>query len=50
MFYQNSSRGKEKFVLLRAGLSRVPSTLSIIFSLKSLLSLVKIEKPLKNGE
>ena len=36
--------GKEESTLLRQGLSHAISRLSIIFSLKSLLSLVKIEK------
>ena len=35
--------------LLRTGLSRAISRLSIIFSLKSLLSVVKIEKSSKDG-
>ena len=48
--YLNSSKGKEESPLLRVGLSRTISRLSIIFSLKSLLSLVKIEKSLKDGE
>ena len=48
--YQNSSKGKEKSTLLRPTLLPAISRLSIIFSLKSLLSLVKIEKPSKDGE
>ena len=48
--YQNSSKGKEKCTLLRTTLLLAISRLSIIFSLKSLLSLVKIEKPSKDGE
>ena len=43
MLYQNRSKGKEESALLRQGLSRAIRRLSIIFSLKSLLSLVKIE-------
>ena len=43
MLYQNRSKGKEESTLLRQGLSRAIRRLSIIFSLKSLLSLVKIE-------
>ena len=45
-----NSKGKEESTLLRIGLSRVISRLSIIFSLKSLLSLVKMEKSSKDGE
>ena len=44
VMYQNSSKGKDESALLRQGLSREIRRLSIIFSLKSLLSLVKIEK------
>ena len=44
VIYQNSSKGKEESALLRQGLSRAVGRLSIIFSLRSLLSLVKIEK------
>ena len=43
MLYQNSSKDKEESALLRQGLSSAVSRLSIIFSLKSLLSLVEIE-------
>ena len=50
MLYQNSSKENEEAALLRTGLSRVISRFSIIFSLKSLLSLVKIEKSSKDGE
>ena len=42
--YQNSSKSKGGSALLRQGLSCAINRLSIIFSLKSLLSLVKIEK------
>ena len=41
---QNSSKDEEESALLRQGLSRAIRRLSIIFSLKSLLSLVKIGK------
>ena len=41
MLYQNSSKRKEESALLRTGLSRAISSLSITFSLKSLLSLAK---------
>ena len=41
MLYRNSSKSKEESILLRQSLSRAISRLSIIFSLKSLLSLVK---------
>ena len=44
MLYQNSYKGKDESTLLRQGLSGAVSRLSIIFSLKSLLSMVKIEK------
>ena len=44
------SKCKEESALLRIDLSRAIRTLSIIFSLKSLLSLVKIEKSSKDGE
>ena len=50
MLYKNSSKGKEESALLRIGLSRAISRLSINFSLKTLLSLVKMEKPSKDGE
>ena len=50
MLYQNSSKGKEKSALLRIGLSRAICKLSIIFSLKSLLSPVKMEKSSKDGK
>ena len=50
MLYDNSSEGKEKPALLRIGLSHAITRLSIILSLKSLVSLVKMGKPLKNGE
>ena len=43
MLYQNSSKGKEESALLRQGLSRAISRLSIIFSLELLTPLVKIE-------
>ena len=43
MLYQNISKGKEKSALLRQGLSHAISWLYIIFSLTSLLFLVKIE-------
>ena len=49
MLYQNSSKGNEDSTLLRTALSRGISSFSIIFSLKSLLSLVKIEKVSKDG-
>ena len=44
------SKTKEESALLRTGLSRAISKLSIIFGLKSLLSLVKIEKFSNDGE
>ena len=44
------SKTKEESALLRTGLSRSISKLSIIFNLKSSLSLVKIEKFSKDGE
>ena len=47
MLYQNSSKDNEESTLLRTGLSCAISSLSIIFSLKSLLSLVKMEKSSK---
>ena len=50
MLYQNSCKGKEESALLRAGLSHAIKRLSIIFSLKSLPCLVKIEKSSKDGE
>ena len=50
MLYQNSSKGKEESALLRTGLSRTICRLSFIFSLKSLLSLVKMEKSSKDGQ
>ena len=50
MLYQNSSKGKEESALLRTGLSRAISWLFIMFSLKSLLSLIKIENSLKHGD
>ena len=43
MLYQNSLKVKEESTLLRQGLLGAISRLSIILSLKSLLSLVKIE-------
>ena len=43
MLYQNSSKAKEESTLLRQGLSRAISRLSISFSLKLLLFLVEIE-------
>ena len=46
----NSSKGKQEYALLRIGLSRAISRLSIIFSLESILSLVKMEKSSKDGE
>ena len=46
----NSSKDKEESALLIIGLPRAISRLSIIFSLKSLLSLVKMEKSSKDGE
>ena len=49
-FKINSSKGNEDSTLLRTGLSRAVCGLSIISSLKSLLSLVKIEKFSKDGE
>ena len=42
--------GKEESALLRIGLSRAISWLSIIFSLNSLLSMVKMETSSKDGE
>ena len=50
MLYQNSSKGKQEFVLLRTSLSHAISRLYIIFSLKSSLFLFKIEKSSKDGE
>ena len=50
MLYQNSSEGKEESTLLGKGLSHTISRLSIIFSLKPLLDLVKIEKSSEDGE
>ena len=47
---KNSSKDKEESALLRIGLSRAISRLSIILSLKSLLSLVEMEKSSKDGE
>ena len=41
---KKSPKGKKKSALLRQDLSRATCNLSIIFSLKSLLSLVKKEK------
>ena len=49
MLYQNSSKDNEESTLKRTGLSCTISRLSIIFSLKLLLSLVKIEKSSKDG-
>ena len=50
MLYENSSKGKEESALLRQGLSHAINRLSIIFSLKPLLSMVKIEKSSEDGE
>ena len=50
MLYENSSTGNEESAFLRTGLSRKISRLSVTFSLKSLLSQVKIEKSSKDGE
>ena len=50
MLNENSSKGKEESGLLRIGLSRAISRFSIIFNLKSLLSLVKMEKSSKDGQ
>ena len=50
MLYQNSSKDNDESTLLRTGLSRAFTRLSIIFNLKSLLALVKIEKSSKDGE
>ena len=44
MLYQYSSKGKEESAFLRQSLSRAISRLSIILSLRSLPSLVKMEK------
>ena len=46
----NSSKGNEESALLRIGLSCAISRLSIILSLKSLLSLVKMEKSSKEAQ
>ena len=46
----NSSKSKEEYSLLRIGLSRAISRGSINFSLKSLLSLFKMERSSKDGE
>ena len=43
MLDQNISKGKEESALLRQDLLRVIRRLSIIFGLKSLLSIVKVE-------
>ena len=43
MLHQNGSKGNEESAFLRLGLSHEVRKLSIMFSLKSLLSLVKIE-------
>ena len=50
MLYQNSTEGKVESASLRTSLSREISKLSLTFSLKSLLSLVKIEKSSKDGQ
>ena len=50
MFYQNSSKGNEESALLRTVLSRAISKLSIIFSVNSLIFLVKIEDSSKDGQ
>ena len=50
MLHQNNSKGKEESALLRIGLSRTISRLSIIFSLKSLFFLVKMENSSKDGD
>ena len=50
MLYQNSCKDNEEPAMLRTGLSHAINRVSIIFSLKSLLSLVKIEKYSKDGE
>ena len=50
MLYQNSCKGKNESALLRASLSHAISRISIIFNLKLLLSLVKIEKSSKYVE
>ena len=44
MLCQNSPKVNRKSALLRTAMSQAISRLSIFFSLKSLLSLVKIEK------
>ena len=50
MLNQNNSKGHEESALLRIGLSRAISRLSAVLSLKSLLSMVKIEKTSEDGE
>ena len=50
MFYQNSSKGNEESALLRTVLSRAISKLCIIFSVNSLIFLVKIEDSSKDGQ
>ena len=50
MLYQNSSKDNDESTLLRTSLSRAITRLSIIFNLKLLLALVKIEKSSKDGE
>ena len=50
MLYQNSCKGKNESALLRASLTHAISRISIIFNLKLLLSLVKIEKSSKYVE
>ena len=44
MLYQNSSKGNEEFPLIKTGLARATSRFCVIFSLKSLFSVVKLEK------
>ena len=48
--YQNSPKGSNVSKCLSIGLSSSVSSLSVILSLKSLLSVVKIEKSSNDGE
>ena len=50
MLNQNNSKGHEESAFLRIGLSRAISRLFAVLSLKSLLSMVKIEKSSEDGE
>ena len=48
MLYQNSFKGNDESALLKTGLPRAVSRLSIVFSLNSYYSLVKTEKSSKD--